>query len=603
MKRPHALPRRTGRAACAFRGRSRSCACALTGLIAACALLACKPGGRVTTPESALSTRTEVAGCTTRADGAAGDGACGVAASPTIAALAARCPAPRGPGITLAGLLTEMVDLEHLTRAPEVPYVSRLVSSHNRASDDAEPGSKAWFANQDFIALTDGAPVTLLDVQGPGVLTRLWSASPAGVLRVYVDGADTPVIEAELASLLSGAVAPFTEPYAFVAAGGHNLYFPIPFARACRVTLTGSADVVFYQLSYRQYREGSELQSFGERALADAECERTEVAARLRTLRPHTAAEGGARHAFELAAAPPGRAFFTLTAEPGGSAIRQVRARPRRVDAAALRGTVLSIAFDGVETVRAPLGDFFALGPGAVEIASVPVGASGGVLTARWPMPFAKQARLAIESADAGAGPVAFELVTGPAPFTGQSLYFHAQWRAPQTFPSKPSRDLELAALAGRGFYVGNVLNVVNRNDAWWGEGDEKIYVDGERFPSHFGTGTEDYYGYAWCSNARFSTAYVGQPASTARRSFGAASLYRFHVLDPIPFQRALRFDLEVRHWGDPVAVTYDALGFWYAQPAAFAPGSARSRELFRVPELGVAIPGDVPEGPYACGP
>jgi hypothetical protein len=143
---------------------------------------------------------------------------------------------------------------------------------------------------------------------------------------------------------------------------------------------------------------------------------------------------------------------------------------------------------------------------------------------------------------------------------------------------------------------------VVNPVRDWWGEGDEKIYVDGEAFPSHFGTGTEDHYGYAWCSNQRFSTPYVGQPLASARQNFGYTSLYRFHILDPIPFQRALRFDLEVAHWGPPVAVTYDAVSFWYARPGSRVATPAPDGTRFRIPELGVPEPLEVPAEPYQCG-
>jgi hypothetical protein len=518
--------------------------------------------------------------------------------SPLRALLVQRCPPPP-PGVTLAGLLIEMVDLTHLAQLPDVPYASRLASSHDRASDGAAPDSEQWFANHDFIALAADEPVTLLDVQGPGVLTRLWSASPGGVLRIYLDGASTPVIEADLRALLRGEAA-FSAPFAFVAAGGHNLYFPIPFARGCRVTLTGEDPNVYYQLAYRRYPAGAQVESYGREALARAECVRGEVARRLEDPAAEaTASQRDERHGGRLDTEQPSRPLV-IAAARSGSLLRELRIRPERLDDASLRSTVLTIEFDGVTTVRAPLGDFFGRGPGAHEVASLPTTAArDGTLTARWPMPFARQARIALAATGLHPNAATVEATSSPWPFEARSLYFHAHFRPPETFASKPSRDLPLLAIEGRGHYVGNVLNVVNRNAAWWGEGDEKVWVDGEVQPSHFGTGTEDYYGYAYCANERFSRAYIGMPATSERESFGRISLHRFHVLDPIPFARALRFDLEVRHWGEPVQVTYDALGLFYARPAARAPAPAH--DAFRVPELGVPVP-DVPAGPYRCG-
>jgi hypothetical protein len=217
-------------------------------------------------------------------------------------------------------------------------------------------------------------------------------------------------------------------------------------------------------------------------------------------------------------------------------------------------------------------------------------------------VPFARSARIAPASSGQGESDVQLEVATAPSAFTEQSLYFHAGWRAPERFPSAPSRDWQLGVISGHGFYVGNVLDVLNGNTQWWGEGDEKIYVDGEAFPSHFGTGTEDYYGYAWCSNERFTTGYVGQPLSTAHRSFGWSTLYRFHILDPIPFTRSLRFDLEVRHWGDPVEVAYDAVNLWYARPGSRLEGAATDPSVYRVPALAAPPPSDVPPGAYTCG-
>jgi hypothetical protein len=154
----------------------------------------------------------------------------------------------------------------------------------------------------------------------------------------------------------------------------------------------------------------------------------------------------------------------------------------------------------------------------------------------------------------------------------------------------------------GEGFFVGNGLNVVNRSIGWWGEGDEKIYVDDDTFPSFFGTGTEDYYGYAWCSNQRFSAAYTGQPHAPTRHNFGYTSLYRFQIPDPIPFRSGLRFDQEVQHWGQAVDVTYDGLSLWYTRPGANAEGPDAPATAFRIPVLGVPEPTNVAVAPYQCG-
>lgn len=81
-----------------------------------------------------------------------------------------------------------------------------------------------------------------------------------------------------------------------------------------------------------------------------------------------------------------------------------------------------------------------------------------------------------------------------------RSLYFHANWRQERGIPTRSQRDWNYISVSGKGVYMGDSLAVFNPVTSWWGEGDEKIYQDGAPFPTHFGTGSEDYYGYAYCS-------------------------------------------------------------------------------------------------------
>jgi hypothetical protein len=109
-----------------------------------------------------------------------------------------------------------------------------------------------------------------------------------------------------------------------------------------------------------------------------------------------------------------------------------------------------------------------------------------------------------------------------------------------------------------------------NPNEIWWGEGDEKIYFDGQKFPSHFGTGTEDYYGYAWCTPEFFESPFHSQPRAEGPRNKGHVTNTRVRLLDAIPFHKDFRFDMEVWHWR-PCNVAYAATTYWYGLPGAKA--------------------------------
>jgi hypothetical protein len=112
--------------------------------------------------------------------------------------------------------------------------------------------------------------------------------------------------------------------------------------------------------------------------------------------------------------------------------------------------------------------------------------------------------------------------------------------------------------------------------------------VDGEAFPSHFGTGTEDYYGYAWCWPARFTHAYHAQPRCDGPGNYGRTSVNRFHILDRIPFTRDFKFDMELWHWHATCKVNLAVVAYWYARPGAtdtFKPIRAQDAVVRPMPE------------------
>ena len=134
--------------------------------------------------------------------------------------------------------------------------------------------------------------------------------------------------------------------------------------------------------------------------------------------------------------------------------------------------------------------------------------------------------------------------------------------------------DLCYVVLQGEGRLVGDALAVFNGAGTstpmawqnWWGEGDEKIYVDGESFPSHVGTGTEDYYGYAHCRPQTFSTPFVAQPVGEGNSKAGRSVNARLRLLDDLPYRTGLRFDMELLP-ARTGKIRFAPTVFWYARP------------------------------------
>jgi hypothetical protein len=151
-------------------------------------------------------------------------------------------------------------------------------------------------------------------------------------------------------------------------------------------------------------------------------------------------------------------------------------------------------------------------------------------------------------------------------------MHFHANWRHQNPLPTRPMSDWNYVEIQGRGVYAGDTLSVWNPTSAWYGEGDERIYVDGERLPSHMGTGTEDYYGYAWGMADRFDSPFVAMPRRDQTRPSGSwagsTTTSRMRLLDGVPFAKGLKFDMEIWHWAS-TNMSYAAATFWYARPGA----------------------------------
>jgi len=192
----------------------------------------------------------------------------------------------------------------------------------------------------------------------------------------------------------------------------------------------------------------------------------------------------------------------------------------------------------------------------------------GGPMTCRWVMPYRKSARLAVFNLGKEKVELKLSAHIGAWKWNERSLYFHANWRQQNPLPTQPRSDWNYIAATGQGVYVGDTLTVYNPVPDWWGEGDEKIWVDGENFPSHFGTGSEDHYGYAWGDPRLFQGPFVNQIRCDGPGTRGYTVVTRTRSLDAIPFVKSLNFDMEVWHWKN-CQVAYAAATYWYARPGA----------------------------------
>lgn len=529
-----------------------------------------------------------------------------------------------------------MVDLERLCRWPDPAYATVQFGSSDRRT--VAPDQPGWFANADGFGQEpvpnfaevlrapgdDGTGEYLVcDVAGPGAIVRGWSAGMDGVLRVWLDGGDEPLFTgkgydffARRSSALVHGFAALPEPVRALLQQEDADYLPVPFAERLRVTWTGRVrDLHFYQLQVRRYEPGADVRTAaaGDFAIDPARLRRTEAGAALFAAgQPGQGGDAGAA-AVAFALAPGGTVAHELRAARP-AVLRELTFRLRAAEPGrALRSVLLRITCDGasVPQVEAPLGDFFATFAGFAPHRSLPLEVhEDGTLVCRWPMPFAQTLRIELIDASAAAaapvraaeGPVlagtllarAGDLAGGPGGgFDERTLHFHARWRVDHGLHARARHapiDLPYLTALGRGRLVGLGCQIVNPPMApdwrgnWWGEGDEKIFVDGEL--TTLGTGSEDYFNYSWSHWRWFAHPYCGQPVSSGPGNCGYVANHRFQILDDLPFAQSLAAAMELWSHRPVHPLSYGRIAWFYARPGAVTDHRRPQPDELRLPAL-----------------
>ena len=263
-----------------------------------------------------------------------------------------------------------------------------------------------------------------------------------------------------------------------------------------------------------------------------------------------------------------------------------------------LRRLILRAWWDGEgePSIEAPVGDFFGLGHALTKnFWSLPLQMApedGRGFNCYFPMPFAASARWTVEN-ESGVEALVYyyidyELYDDPAEVDGMGR-FHAQWRRVNPTagvsdegwdnrewlvggeePSDSAENYVILEAEGRGHFAGCHLDIENLRAVpddvfnWYGEGDDMFFIDGEAWPpSLHGTGTEDYFGCAWCPTQEFNGPYHGLILPGGPNWSGKISAYRYHIEDPVRFQKSIRVTIEHGHANrrsDDVSST----AYWY---------------------------------------
>ncbi|MCF6175321.1 MAG: DUF2961 domain-containing protein [Victivallaceae bacterium] len=248
------------------------------------------------------------------------------------------------------------------------------------------------------------------------------------------------------------------------------------------------------------------------------------------------------------------------------------------------RFSIIRIYWDDQEqpSVECPVGDFFACGWGKYSpVSSLAVCVNpGSAFNSYWPMPFRGRCRMTIENINNVDMTLYYQINYSLSDVDKNAGYFHAQFRRVNPLPYKDVYTI-LDGVKGRGRYVGTYMAWGVNNSGWWGEGEIKFYLDGDReFPTICGTGTEDYFCGSYNFENKetkkyeaFSTPYAGMPQVIlpdglyqSQTRFG---LYRWHITDPVRFHDDLSVTIQALGWRSdgrylPLQDDISSVAFWY---------------------------------------
>ena len=481
---------------------------------------------------------------------------------------------------TYPQLVERTTDLQELAKLPPPGEKTSLASSYDRASryDAAADKYINWGANGDGngIIRKEGDDSVLMDVQGPGCIWRTWSATAGtGHVKIYLDGSTIPTVDLPFLGYFDGKTAPFNRPNLVyipsAAAHGFDNFTPISFQKSCKI-VGEKGWGAYYQFTYTQFPAGTVVPTFKMNLSATDSAALDQADKILGQCGQNPCGDTSKDKTETLSMTVDAGKTATVADLGGEGAITALKVKlvlPQDAEAqrVLLRQLTISMTWDGETTpaVWSPLGDFFAYVGGADTFQSLPVGLmKDGTFYSYWYMPYGKKAHL--EVGNDGPIPVAMTWEVSHAPLAqpiAKLAQFHAKWHRDAFLPTRADRapDWTLLTTQGTGRYVGTHLHGWNPRGRWWGEGDDKFFVDGEKFPSTFGTGSEDYFGYAWSSAGHFSRPYHNQILNEGNE--GHFDDNRWHISDSVPFDTSFEADIE-KYFSNERSTLYAAEVFWY---------------------------------------
>ncbi len=491
--------------------------------------------------------------------------------------------------------ITELYDVQQLPTLKA--FRAYLASSYDR-----EGGNYDW-GNYERVTGQDGV---VMDVDGPGIITRIWSADSVGQIRIYLDGHSTPVIDEPLGDFLQrmplhwgvGCPQPGTPEIQTANANlsplGHTTYYPIVFNAGCKVVLSPVPDI-YYQVNYMLCNQPHGLASYTSATLPRDAAALDHAIARL--VSPVSSGTSLSRHA-GIVSLRPGQMHRILD-QPGAMTIRSIRLRvdwPQDPHAARhlKEGLLIRAYWDDDNlaqgqtqrrkpSIKSPVAAFFMDFGSFDSYQTAIISRNGNEYECRFPMPIGQHAVIELINASClDIDGLAFDIEYAPlASWSDDLCHFRAMYHSENAtfghdlanyrdevmYLKNPDGQLNYPILRthGTGHFVGCCFHADLTETPYpraGGEADEAVFIDDDPRLTMWGTGNEDYVNDAWGFHPVITPLSGGMPSPDRTGFFG----YRFHLADCIPFHRKIAFTLEYGSSNNCTGL-YRSVAYYYMKP------------------------------------
>lgn len=471
----------------------------------------------------------------------------------------------------------EAAGIDELYRMDRLPRYRQAVFAGSVSSYDRTGGNDDGFSGTYSFVRKEGGALVLADLEGPGVVTRIWTPTPTDdPVELYFDGEATPRIRLPFRDLFTGKREPFVEPLVGSAAGGNYSYVPIPYRRSLKIRIVAEK-VQFYQIHYATFAAGTATTSWSP---SDFDRYRDDFD-RSRKL---WGSAGDDVHAY---ATPPGAVAIRLASkvkvEPGRSVtlfdlrdpgrIVGLRLGPASAFSGKDRALVLRIFWDDEDrpAVDAPVSDMFGYSFGQPAARSILLGTSGGASYAYFPMPFDRSARieLASDAAPGASVEVEAELWFAPVPRSSDEGKLYAVWHR----ENPTTRGLPFTFVRTRGRGRGHIVAVLLQaqgaepGNTEFFEGDDVAILDG--VSAVHGTGSEDFFNGGWYDVPGRWETRTSLPVSGCldyKKHLGRTGAYRLFLPDAYSYRESAELSIEHGPQGNELPTDYVAVTFLYSE-------------------------------------